>query len=297
MRLGPEGFDKIAIIGSAPDSVALAPFEDRSWALWCCSPGAFAVVASKRSDVWFETHRYQPSQPGRSGAPGTQPYFSPEFHAFLRAYPGPVFMSQVHPEIPNSVRIPFEELIRQYGPYHFTSSVSLMLAMAISSRPKALGLWGVDMSATSEWSYQRPGCQHFVGMAQALGIQVVLPPESDLMRHPVIYGLGELHPRHIKLTARLAMFEGRKAALLQQAQQISANLAEVGGAIGDAEYMLANWSDDVEPDPIKAFSLASEFKPAIASPEPTPVGATPAAPVATGEDASTGAEVLNLKKG
>ena len=298
MKLGPDGFDKIAIIGSAPDSIALAPFDDPSWALWCCSPGAFATVASRRSDVWFETHRYQPSQPGKAGAPGTRPWFSPEFHAFLRAYPGPVFLSQTHPDIPNSVRIPFEALIEKYGPYHFTSSIALMLAMAIDQQPKAIGLWGVDMSASEEYGYQRPGCQHFIGMAAALGIQIALPPESDLLRHPVVYGMGELSERHIKISARIEFLNNVKNSLTQQQQQIAFKLAETQGALGDAEYMLATWSDDLKPDIRAAFSFASKLTPSAApanAPTPTPVEVTE--PAVAAAEPSTGAAVLDLKAG
>lgn len=293
LKHGPDNFDRIAVIGSAPDSVALAPFADSSWAIWGCSPGAFAVAASKRSDVWFETHRYHPSQPGKSGAPGTMPYFSPEFHAFLKEYPGPVYMSQAHPEIPHSRRIPFEELLKKYGPYHLTSSIAIMLAMAIDrlitdrekdGREKCIGLWGVDMSATSEYAYQRPGCQHFVGMAAAMGIKIALPPESDLMRHPVVYGLTELNPRHIKWNARLEMFTGKRAQLLQQQQVIAMQLAECNGIIGDIEYNMSSWSDDIDPDPRMAFSLGSEFK-------------GPTAPARSDTPISSGAEVLSLKAG
>jgi hypothetical protein len=32
---------KIAVMGSAPSSVALAPFGDPSWEIWGCSPGLY----------------------------------------------------------------------------------------------------------------------------------------------------------------------------------------------------------------------------------------------------------------
>lgn len=164
MRLGPQGYDKIAILGSAPSSVALAPFDDPSWAIWGCSPATFVTCAPKRSDVWFELHRWQPSEPGKSGAPGTKPWFSPEFAQFLANHKGPVFMSERHESIPPSLRYPFEEIIAKYGPYFFTSSIALMLAMAIEQKPKVIGLWGVDMAATEEYAYQRPGASTSSGL-------------------------------------------------------------------------------------------------------------------------------------
>lgn len=282
--LGPRGFDKIAIIGSAPSSIDLAPYADPSWAIWVCSPGAFATVAKKRSDVWFETHRFQPSLPGRAGEPGTKPWFSPEFHQFLRDHKGPVFMSEVHASIPNSVRLPFEALIDKYGPYHFTSSVAWMLALAIDQRPKMLGLWGIDMSATEEYNYQRPGCQHFLGMAKAMGIGIVLPAESDLMRPTMMYGIGELSPRYIKLNTRLEQFHKDRGVFRQQIQHFQIQDAYVSGAIDATTYDIQTWSDDVKVDIAKAMSFSSEYgkpvgqashPPAIAAPAPEPLAAEP----------------------
>ena len=39
-----------------------------------------------------------------------------------------------------------------------------------------IGLWGIDMAATEEYAYQRPGCQHFLGLVKRAGID---PKEVD----------------------------------------------------------------------------------------------------------------------
>lgn len=267
LQLGPPGFKNIAILGTASSSMALAPFKDPAWAIWACSPGAFSICAQNRSDVWFEVHRWMPTSPGKFGAPGTKPWFSPEFHAFLKAHKGPVYMSAVDPSIPSSVRIPFEDLQAKHGPYFWQSTMSYMLALAIeelaprasAGEQVAIGLFGVDMSATEEWAYQRPACQHFIGMAKSLGINIVLPQESDLMRPPTMYGKGELNPRHIRLTAMIAEANAARAQLVQQGQQIGQQLATVDGRLQVLNYMLATWSDDVEVDVAQAVSFAGQF--------------------------------------
>lgn len=294
IKLGPKGFDKIAILGSAPSSTMLAPFEDKSWAVWCTSPSVFASVASKRSDVWFEVHRWLPYPPGNSGKPGTRPWFSPEFRQFLREYQGPVFMSHpqsfkdegtweelvhygpIHADIPHSIPYPFGQLLKKHGPFQFTSSISEMLALAIECQPKVIGLFGVDMAAETEWAYQRPGCQHFVGLAQALGIEIVLPPESDLMRHSTIYGYGEHNERHIRLREILMELESRKANIVATLNQAQMDLHHVNGRLDQMKYVLDVWSDDLQGDLKQAISFAGSYgKPPI-------------------EKDSTGAEVLAL---
>jgi hypothetical protein len=253
--------------------MALAPFKDPAWAIWACSPGAYPICAQNRSDVWFEVHRWQPTPPGKFGSPGTKPWFSPEFHTFLSQHKGPVYMAAVDPTIPQSVRIPFEMLREKHGPYLWQSTMSYMLALAIEElAPRAaageqvsIGLWGVDMCASEEWAYQRPACQHFIGLAKSLGINIVLPEESDLMRPPTMYGVGELSPRHIRVTAMLAEARAVKAQADQQVANGQHVAAITQGRIAVLEYMLATWMDDVDVDPSQAISFSGLYAKPVGS--------------------------------
>ena len=266
MKLGPDGFKNIALIGSAPSSTLLAPFNDPEWSIWCTSPSVFATVASKRSDVWFELHRWLPYKSGNAGAAGSRPWFSPEFHQFLKEYKGPVYMTEKQPDIPNCIQYPYQAMLDKHGPYHFTSSIAWMLAWAIEQKPKKLGLFGIDMSAGSEWAYQRPGCQHFIGLAKALGIEIVLPPESDLMRHSTLYGIGEHSHRHIKLRERMAELESQAAGLQQNIGQMTATLQSVLGAKDAINYMMEVWSDDIDGDIAHAMSFSGVFVKSVPTP-------------------------------
>lgn len=263
LQLGPKGADKIAILGTAPSSMELAPFKDMSWAIWACSPAAYSVCAKNRSDVWFEPHRWMPTPPGQFGAPGTKPWFSPEFDTFLSKHKGPVFMSGVQPSIPSSVRIPYESLIKKYGHYFWSSTICYMLAMAIDQRPKAIGLWGIDMSAREEYDYQRPAVQHFIGLAMAMGIDVVIPAESDIMRPSTMYGIGEHSPRHIKMLARLAEIRANKAAAQAAVENSQRTLLQLAGAEAELAYMLKHWCDDITPDLRQAVSYAPEYNKSV----------------------------------
>lgn len=259
-KLGPDGYDKIAIVGSAMSSTLLAPFREPGWAIWCTSPATFAAVANlRRADVWFELHRWLPYEPGEQGQPGTRPWFSPEMRQFLREFRGPVFMTETHPDIPRSVHFPYNELLEEFGPYHFASSVPLMLALAIMARPKTIGIFGVDMAATSEYAYQRPHCQHFVGLAKAAGIEIVLPPESDLMRHTTVYGLGEHNPRHIRISERIKELTAQKGQLEMAIAQNTASLQQVMGSLDAHQQFLSTWTDDIVADPALAVSFSGAF--------------------------------------
>lgn len=260
VKLGPDEADKIAIVGSSASSTLLAPFDDKTWAIWGTSPSTWAQFNGRRADVWFELHRWLPYEPAQANAPGVRPWFSPEFRQFLREFKGhAVFMTELHPDIPKCVQFPYKMLLEKHGPYHFTSSVAWMLAMAIEQMPKAIGMFGIDMAAGSEWAYQRPACQHFIGLAKQLGIEVILPPESDLMRPTTMYGIGEHNLRHIRLAERIKECEQRKQALQQQAQAATFGLQQIEGELLAYNYMLDCWTDDIVPDGRDAMSFSGVF--------------------------------------
>ena len=137
---------KIAILGSAPSSVRLAPFNNAAhqawvqgkieslarahaqisgeWDIWGCSPGCWAVVP--RATRWFEVHRWEPGQY----------WFGPEYLEFLRNFQGIVYTGGAVPEIPNHVVYPIDEMEAKFSSYFMTSSVALMLATAIDTIEK-----------------------------------------------------------------------------------------------------------------------------------------------------------------
>lgn len=242
---------KIAILGSAPSSIRLAPFADPSWMIFGCSPGVYPLAP--RVTSWFELHRWEPPVIGR--ADQQKPWFSPEYCAWMAQQPL-VWMYDVVPEIPNSRKFPYQDLVNKYGSYFFTSSIAWMLACAIEdiladraeNKSRAadekdhIGLWGVDMAANEEYADQRPGCQFFVQIAQQLGIEIHVPPESDLMAAPLLYGISESSHMVIKLTARRNELSGR----LQNARASRENLireeAFLSGALDDIDYVFKTWT-------------------------------------------------------
>lgn len=113
---------KIALLGSAPSSLSLAPIGDPSWLVWGCSPGVFYQCGSPNG--WFELHRWEPPI---IGVPAKQKtWFSPEYVAWMAMRDPnrcPVWMYEAVPEIPASRALPVEDLVRKYGSFFFTSSL------------------------------------------------------------------------------------------------------------------------------------------------------------------------------
>lgn len=265
---------KIAILGSAPSSIGKAPFGDPAWKIWACSPGAYPVLA--RVDEFWEVHRWEP---GKVGQPGTQkPWFTPEYIQWLKTVPPVLHVADPDAlkDCPNAVRVPIEDLESRYGSYVWTSSVSYMTAMAIdkiqaerdaqreelrklgtvkpaeieqiiAARGDAIGFWGVDMAATDElYTSQRFACQWFIQLIVALGIEVQIPPESDLQTPPPKYGFAEISHRSIKWLARQAEIEGRLAQAKAREQQARDEGFFLQGALDDHKYHQTMWMNPGE---------------------------------------------------
>lgn len=254
---------KIALLGSAPSSLMLAPFGDPDWKIWACSPGTYYQLP--RCDAFFELHRWEP---GVIGKPGTQkPWFSPEYVAWM-GQQKVVWMAQPVPEIPGSVALPFTFMNQRWGSFFWTSSLAYMLAMALDdiiaarraraaqgmpqegqdkfALEDAIGMWGVDMAANEEYGYQRAGCQHFLAEANRLGINVVIPPESDILRPMPPYGLFESTHFMIKATVRQRELQDRERGLVHSIAQLTQELHFVKGALDNHNYHMQTWGTDRE---------------------------------------------------
>lgn len=222
---------RIALIGSAPSSVQLAPYHDPSWNIWGCSPGARPFV--KRADAWWEIHRREPGKP----------WFQPEYIAFMAQLKCPVYVIEPWPELPTAVVLDTDEILEKFGPYYFKSSLSWMVAKAAMDGAAEIGLWGVDMAAADEWQFQRTSLQCLLWRLQEpdFGINIALPPESDLWMPGGMYGLQEIDPHHIKLLRRKEELSTR----LNEAKHIlSVKQREVDflqGAFDDNEYHINTW--------------------------------------------------------
>jgi hypothetical protein len=133
---------RIALLGSAPSSVRLAPLKngryqewaqgryepaatahgqvEGDWEIWGCSPGAWSVTP--RATRWFEVHRWEPGQA----------WFSPEYCQFLRNFRGP-FTPAPPSRNQNHVVYPIDRMEEKFASYFFTSSLALMCALAIDT--------------------------------------------------------------------------------------------------------------------------------------------------------------------
>lgn len=226
------GEKKVCLIGTAPASMMLAPYGDEEWTIWTCSPG---TLAAPRSDRHFELHRWEPGQP----------WFGTAYVEWLRQQKE-VMMSEQVPSIPGCTPLRWPELVNKYGPYFFTSSLAWMMALAMEEGFTKIALYGVDMAATSEYEMQRAGCQYFSMLAAAQGIEVGVPPESDLLRPAPLYGVCETSHVWIKQRTRAVEMNQRIQEAQRLIQEKTEELHFLRGAMDDQDWQLHSWFGNID---------------------------------------------------
>lgn len=221
---------KVALVGTAPSSRMLAPFNDTSWKIWGCSPGNMNVLP--RVDVWFELHGNLLWEENKNyGAP---------YIEWLKRLNIPVFM-QDQRYIPHAQTFPMKEMVKEFGPDFFTSSFAWMMAFAIHSGAKEIALYGIDMASRDEYILQRPGFFFFRHMARQRGIKVSAPHESDIMQPPGLYGYSDVTPMGRKILAREKELRDRVNGMRGEMQRLHENLKYLEGALEDIDYFKSIW--------------------------------------------------------
>lgn len=234
---------KIALVGTAPSSRMLAPFNDPTWQIWGCSPGN--MNALPRYDAWFEIH-------SNLLWPEYESYGKP-YVEWLKTLKCPVYMQERWPTregdwidtksiVPNAQPIPWQELVKEFGDYFFTSSFAWMMAYAMTKGVKEIGLYGIDMASREEYICQRPGFYFFKHEAERRGIRVSAPNESDILQSPALYAISDSAPFGRKILAREAEIKGRIAPMIAERDRLTHNITYLQGALEDLDYVKSIWS-------------------------------------------------------
>lgn len=228
---------KVAILGTAPSTRLLAPFRDGSWQIWACSPGNKDLP---EIHLFFQVHALELILADPRGR---------EHLEWINENTWPVLMQVENQHVPRAKVFPKDRLVSEFGPYWFTSSISWMMAYAIDQGAEEIALYGVDMSHSSEYALQKPGCIWFIEEARSRGIKVSVPPGSDLLAPPPLYGYAEATPKGAKLHARrrevgqrVSAVRAEMAELQQELQHRQKKLDYFTGAEEQLNYeFLQNW--------------------------------------------------------
>jgi hypothetical protein len=88
---------------------------------------------------------------------------------------------------------PLQEIITYFGVDYFTNTIDYALALAIYKGFTEIDLYGVNMAFGSEYEYEKPGVEFWIGQAMGRGIKVnVFGDKSTILksRDGLLYGYG-----------------------------------------------------------------------------------------------------------
>jgi len=252
---------KIAIVGYT-EHRALAPFADDSWEIWGLNDLYYELPEIGVDRLrWFQLHSWtgdlphDPKNERRSpvnfqaGPPHPR---DPNHVLWLQeqAERIPVYLLEPRPEIPSARIFPMDEAFRFFSTdgktpnRYFTNTISYMIALAIMEGAEEIGIYGVDMmmggGEGSEYGWQRPSCEFFLGVATGRGIKVYIPDESDLLKCAFPYGLSTANPFRKKLSAMLNDYGRRRGECQAQIAQAQAGNSELTGAISTLQWIMSS---------------------------------------------------------
>jgi hypothetical protein len=211
----------------------------------------------KNVGKWFEIHNIEKLPNGkflRRKDPNFRGQDVNNYISDLAKLPCPVYMQKHWDEIPNSIVYPVQEVINIIKSDYFTNTISYEIAIAIigilqGQYDPTVGIWGVDMAVKSdlmgnaEYSHQKPSCEFFLGLAAGMGINIILPPESDLLKARFLYAFNdpELSAWEHKRRNMVIALKQRMNEAAQREQMAREQRIAYGGAIQYANEEKELW--------------------------------------------------------
>jgi hypothetical protein len=171
---------KVCLLGTS-NTLKEAPFKDKSFEFWALND-MYAMIPKENITRWFEMHKRE---------------FIDVYHARisgkshieeLRNLKIPIYMQEEHEDIPTSIKYPLEEMIKHFKRDYFQSTLDYMMAFALYEGFEKIHIYGVNMAINEEYVYQRASMSYWIGRAESMGVNVVLPKGCDLLKQYFRYG-------------------------------------------------------------------------------------------------------------
>lgn len=171
---------KLILLGTAV-SIYNVPYENELFEIWGTGTTA-NMPSTKRLDRIYEVHDR-----------ATIDWLISDRKCNYNKYKCPVFVRDLD-EVNGLIDYPvdfckeknkiFKILKREY----FTSTVSWMLAHAIIQGYTEITIMQIHLSHESEYFYERPCIEYWIGRAEERGIKVNIPEDSEILNGHYLYG-------------------------------------------------------------------------------------------------------------
>jgi len=226
----PRWTRKVALLGGAEKTLRYAPWGDPSWTLW--AHASCRHRCKREPDALFDLH---PPELWRNPE---RKFWDKAYERWLKQSHLPIYMQERYPDIPGSIRYPFETMIAEFPKGYMTNHVAYMVALALMQGATHIALYGCHYDADSEYGPQRGCAEYWMGVAEGRGAQVLIPPGCDLLGKPqLLYGY-QSHPGGVRHPS-YSFFMGPKRLLTDKERELQARLRRDEGKAPDPEPAVA----------------------------------------------------------
>ena len=253
---------KFAIVGFAASTRSMAPFDDPSYLIVGLNQLYRHIP---RADIWFDIHANWrednvegTDHPGWLAASGMPVFMSsrepalptsvnyPLTKAIDRVAGTDYFTSTVAFMLGWTILMIDEQVDRDVEALHQRIDAGDDEATAIARHPGKLLAWtkdryaereiaifGIDLIVGTEYDFQKACVEYMLGLANARGITVRIPPQSALLKQRWRYGY-ETEPTGGLI--KMSELNRRAVALQSEKNNLIARLQTIDGAIQECSY-------------------------------------------------------------
>jgi len=186
--LGRPAIRPLAIVGSHPDTRELAPYDNPDYDIWLFNEAPQKPEIYKRWDDCLQIHN-----PDVYSSPTN--WVNKDHWEWLQQDHGPdkrIFMQDVDPRVPNSVRYPLEGVLKLVPYKYLRSSPAMALALAIYLGYQHIELYGSELSSNTEYHYQAINYAFWIGFAHGRGVNLDMHCWHQEFYQPIYGYEGEL---------------------------------------------------------------------------------------------------------
>jgi len=231
LRKKRKGKKTVAIVGLAPTSCSLAPFDDEDVEIWCLNEAHAFPQWLTRWDRWFQIHdtvswhRFIAKRDVR----GHADWLKKEHHAAnvkmprklawwerllkrnehkhyrkqVEANIKPIYMQHWTPEVPGSVGYPLYEVTKRVFKnfwrgdnnhvMYFTSTFAYMMGIAELEGFERVEIYGFEMADEIEYITQKACAEFWIGYLMGKGVEIYVPENCQIL-WSWLYGGAEQGP-------------------------------------------------------------------------------------------------------
>jgi hypothetical protein len=186
LRAARKGKKTVALVGMAPTSCSLAPFDDPEVEIWGLNESHAFSQWFKRADRWFQIHATE-SWKRYIAKRDVRGHFD-----WLKRNPWniPIYMQYYNDLVPNSRDYPLHEVVHKFfhnfwrGDQHvkyFTSTFAYMMGIALLEGFERVEVYGFEMADEIEYVKQKACAEFWIGLALGLGVEVYTPPNCQIL--------------------------------------------------------------------------------------------------------------------